>query len=77
MTSDDAFDQTWMSQVIEASLLPIALPGRIDERQVGWASLGEKTSFESCGESFRMTGSDKPSGSHRNTVLNQLNRLFG
>jgi hypothetical protein len=61
MTSDDAFDQTWMSQVIETSLLPIALPGSINECQVARAAFSKKTSFESCSESFRMTSSHKPS----------------
>jgi hypothetical protein len=61
MTADDAFNQTWMSQVIETSLLPIALPGCINERQIARVAFSKKTSFESCRESFRMTGSDETS----------------
>jgi hypothetical protein len=50
-----------MSQVIETSLLPIALPGCINERQIARVAFSKKTSFESCRESFRMTGSDETS----------------
>ena len=70
MPAHDAPQQAFVGQVVKPSLAAVALPGGIDQRQIAWSAVGEKSPFQGMGQGLWVATTDEPAAGDRSTVLN-------
>ena len=77
MTTDDSLHQSRMSQVIQPSRFPVALSGRVKQREVPRLTSFQKAIFDRRRESFRMSSPDEASTHDRLSWLDQCRCVVG
>ena len=86
MTADHPPDQTFMAEMIQASLLAVALTGGVNQGQIArciqWARLGtsvrfQKQFFNGDSDVFGKARADKTASGKGIAVANQADRFAG